>query len=158
MAVKKLRINVPSRDLDIFPNQWNFALHENMEQEKDEQGRLIYIAQASGRRMIRLEDGKFLALDGQPLTEADLAEGFLTPTVKKRRLALQMNLPAIDRNARVEDLKEALTKAQFGQLVTALKAISQIMLVKQQEATEGSELVDDPDNGLDKLIEGEPIA
>ena len=157
MTVKKLRINVPARDVDIFPNRWNFALHESMEQEKDEQGRLVYIAQATGRRMIRQEDGKFLALDGQPLTEADLVDGFLTPTGKCRRLALQMNLPAIDQNARVEDLKEALTKTQFGQVVAMLKAISRIMLAKQQEATEGSELVDDPDNGLDKLIEEEEL-
>ena len=152
MAVKKLRIPIPAKDLDVFPDVWTFQLHETMEQETED-GKLVYIAQATGRRMWRTEEGQFVAIDGQPITPEDLAEGFLTPTVKRRRLSLQMNLPAISQTARVEDLKEALTKTELGKVVGLLKTLTATMLAKQQKATEGSELVDDPDNGLDKLEE-----
>ena len=148
MAV--IRRNIPASTKDIFAEQWIFTPVEGMAQEQDE-GRLVYIAQATGKRMTRTEDGQFVGLDGSAVTEADLLEGFMTPTNMVRRLEMTINFDGDDTPARVDDLKATITGPQFTKVKAALKILSDAVMEQKVGSIEGAEIIEGEDSPLDKM-------
>ena len=148
MAV--IRQKVPASTKELFVHQWLFTIVETNEQEQDA-GRLVYIAQATGKRMTRRRDGKFVGLDGSAVTETDLAEGFLTPTIKGIRLEMSIGFDGDDEQARVGDLKEALTARQFNQIRRALVMISKIALDEKVGDIEGGTLDETQKSPLEEM-------
>ncbi|KKM88633.1 hypothetical protein LCGC14_1256750 [marine sediment metagenome] len=117
MAV--IRRDIAASTTDVYARQWLFTLVEGMAQEHDA-GRLVYVAQATGKRMTRDSRGLFVGLDGSAVTEADLAGGFLTPTVKVTRLEATIAFEGHDVNAQLADLKAGVNAGLFNRLRTAL--------------------------------------
>ena len=144
------RRDVPATTQDIYAKQWLFTIVEGMAQEQDE-GRLVYIADATGLRMTRTPDGTFVGLDGSAVTEADLATGFLTPTVKRRRLEMTIAFDGDDESATAGDLKAAIPDAKFVKVIEALKALAEIALAEKVEGIEGAEIIEGEETPLDKL-------
>lgn len=124
MAV--IRRNIAASTKDLYARQWLFTLVTGMAQEQDA-GRLVYVAVATGKRMTRV-GGQFVGLDGSPVTPADLAEGFLTPTVEVTRLEARVMFEGDPDAATVPDLRVAINAGRFNQLRTALVDISSLAM------------------------------
>ena len=148
MAV--IRVDVPAATKDLYARQWLFTLVETMQQEMDA-GRLVYVAQATGKRMTRADDGQFVGLDGGAVTEADLLEGFLVPSIKSRRLEMTIQFEGDDEPARVADLKATVTVPQFNKIRTALKMLSDVAMEQKVKGIEGAAIVADEQSPLDRM-------
>lgn len=148
MAV--IRVNVPAATKDLYARQWLFTIVETMQQEQDD-GRLVYVAQATGKRMTRADDGKFVGLDGSAVTEADMLEGFLTPTFKVQRLEMTIGFEGDDEAATMADLKETITGPQFTKIKAALKMITGIAMAEKVKGIEGAAIVADEQSPLDRM-------
>ena len=148
MAV--IRVDVPAATKDLFARQWLFAIVETLNQEQDD-GRLVYVSTATGKRMTRADNGQFVGLDGSAVTEADLLEGFHAPTVQSRRLELTIGFEGDDEPARVVDLKATITGPQFTKIKAALKLLSDVAMAEKVKGIEGAAIVEGEDSPLDRM-------
>lgn len=147
MAV--IRREIPASTQDLFARQWLLTIVDGERQEMDE-GRLVYIAQATGKRMTRAEDGKFVGLDGTPVTEEDLAESFDPSLVPVHRMESVIVFDGDDAPGKIGDVRSVIGGTKFNRVKGVLAMLMDVTMAEKVKGMDGAAIVDGEESPLDR--------